>query len=324
MPGEEDEDERNDGLHDGGLRAREGAVGRAQHGAFGPAEHEEQGGEAEEDRAGLAVGAVLKGAHGRNPEVGIVLEALVERHRGPEARLDDLVGHVPAGGDHEEGAAEREEVVAEHVHRVGRIERLGGGLGEGLHDGVDHRRRVGGREAARETGERAGHARERMTARTIEHQGCKRHEDHVHRVARHMAEDRDDHDGRRERGARDVAHQLSEKRVDEARSLGDADAERRHERDAQRREAHEVLHGIHDQIKQVRGGEHVRHGDHGTRGRMPVVERDVGERERDHERDHERPNEEHRDVRQLVACRLNGVEEAVEASCSLRGSGIHL
>lgn len=157
---EEDEDERNDGLHDGGLRAREGAVGRAQHGAFGPAEHEEQGGEAQEDRAGLAVGAVLKGAHGRNPEVGIVLEALVERHRGPEARLDDLVGHVPAGGDHEEGAAEREEVVAEHVHRVGRIERLGGGLGEGLHDGVDHGRRVGGREAARETGERAGHARE--------------------------------------------------------------------------------------------------------------------------------------------------------------------
>ena len=173
---------------------------------------------------------------------------------------------------------------------------------------------VGGREAAGKAGEGAGDARERMAAGAVEHQGGERHQDDVHGVAREMAENGDDDDGGRERGGRDVAHQLAKKHMNEARAFGNADAERRDERDAERREAHEVLDRIDDQLEKVLGREHVHDTDHVARGRVLVVKRNVGKRARDHERDDECPDEEHRDVRQLVAGRLNHVQEAVEAS----------
>ena len=250
-------------------------------------------------------------------EVGVVLEAIVQRHGGAQAGLHDLVGHVPAGGDDEEGTAKGEEVVAQHVDGVGSVKALRGGLREALHHRVDDGGGVAGREAASQTGEGAGDTGQRMTAAGVEHEGRNRHEHHVRGVGHHMAEDGNENDGRGEAGTGDDAQQALEQHMQEAGTFHDADAERSHDGHAQRGEVHEILDRRDHELEQVLGAEHIQHADGLAGAGMLVVEGHEGKGEGQDAGYHQRVDEQHGDVGKFVACGFHSVQEAVERAAGL-------
>ena len=250
-------------------------------------------------------------------EFGVVFEALVEGHGGAQAGFNDLVGHVPAGTKHEEGTAKGEEVVAEHVHGVGSVDALGGGLREALHHGVDDGGGVAGGEATGEAGEGAGDTGEGMAAAGVEHQGRHGHEHHVSGVRHHMAEDGDENDGGGQAGLGDDAEQTLEQHMQEAGAFHDADAEGSHDGHAQRGEVHEVLHGRNHELEQVLGAEHIQHADGFAGAGVLVVERHERQGKGQDTGNHQCIDEKHGDVGQLVTGGLHSVQEAVQSAARL-------
>ena len=256
-------------------------------------------------------------------QIRIVFKAAVQRHSGAQAGFHDLIGHIPAGGDDEEGAAKGEEVIAEYVDAVAGVDALGGGLREALHHRVDDGGGVAGGEAAGQTGEGAGDAGERMTAAGVEHKGRHRHEYHIGGVGHDVAQDGNEDDGRSEAGLRDDAEQALEQHVQEAGTLHDADAQSGHDGHAQRGEVHEVLHRRDHELEQVLGAEHIQHTDGFAGAGMLVVERHEGKREGKDAGYHQRIDEEHGDVGQFVARGFHSVQEAVEGTARLLGVRRH-
>jgi hypothetical protein len=159
-----------------------------------------------------------------------------------EPRLDDLGRDERDHHGQEQRAADPEVEVRDEVDlRLGVDQRgrLVGDVGDhrvGRHDQhVDPERRADRAEAGRDPGQRvAPDAQERGRRQRDQHE--------VAGVGGDARHDPDEHDDVRQRGRRRDRHELADQAADQARELGDADADHRHEDHADGGEAEEVRH----------------------------------------------------------------------------------
>ena len=173
------------------------------------------------------------------------LVRLLERHLaavGAEVRLDHLLGQDRADDAHEDRRGDHEVEVADQRHLARGIDepdRVVGHLGEQRvgrrHEEVDEEDRGDAREAGREAGQR-------MPAEAVEGGAAERHQHQVAGVGGDRRDDAEHHDDEGEDRLRRDLDDLAHQRGDQAGFLGDADADHRHDDDADRAEVHEVRH----------------------------------------------------------------------------------
>ena len=151
-----------------------------------------------------------------------------------------------------------------------------------------------------------------MTPAGVKHEGRHRHEHHIGRVGRDVAQDGYKNDGRSQGAAGNKNQQFFEQHMDKAAALGHANAQSGHDGNAQRRKIHEILHHRHQKLDQFRPGEHVEHPDGFVCGGMPVIERNKRQQKRQHPDQYQGVNKQHGDVGQLVARAFHRVQKPVQ------------
>ncbi|MNQ88460.1 hypothetical protein D3C85_1037210 [compost metagenome] len=178
--------QRIEALRGLGVGVDEGRAG--QEGDQGPDRDHGQDGQAREQQAaflGARQRRLFLGCGGRggggNPR--------------PEARLDHPVGQEPDDGGEDEDDADNEEPVAGDADGVGRIDQVGGRLGDAEDQGVAGAGEEVARVSARDGGESGGQTGQRVAARGGEDDGGQRNDHHiggVRGVVRHHARHHDD------------------------------------------------------------------------------------------------------------------------------------
>ena len=141
-----------------------------------------------------------------------------------------------------------------------------------MNDGVNRRRRVVGGEGARDAREGGADARERMLARSIEHVRRDGDDNHIARVRREVARHADEDDDGRDEAFRRDGEDFLEPRIDVAGAVRDADAKRRHDDHAERRESRVVRHHLREQRDERGGVQHIIDRNRFVRRGMDVVE----------------------------------------------------
>ena len=176
------EDQRHDGLHNGGLKIRQPAI-QTQGGIRRQEPQSEQRRACRRRGQTRLQAAPLQRGHRFKPGHG--LRVAVDRRHPGQARLDQPVSEGPGDSQHQQGGRSREDVVAKHgdIHR--RIKQMRRALGEALQQGLQRagEDEVGGIPPG-DAGEGGGDARQRMAPGGIEDNAPQRRHQHIAGIRR--------------------------------------------------------------------------------------------------------------------------------------------
>ena len=191
-----------------------------------------------------------------------------------EPRFDHFVRQVPAESDDQERRDRREKVIIQRVDFDGRVQELRAGLGQALQQRIQRGRHEVGREAAGHARKRTRNTGERVTARGEKDDAAQRDDENVARVDRRVADDTDENHHRRQQFLRRDVEQCADARRDEARILGDADAEHGDEHGTDRAEGHERVHHAGEPRRECVTGQQVGgelHGEKAVQRRISSI-----------------------------------------------------
>ena len=204
--------------------------------------------DAREPQAALLGLAADLGAVVGRLDLGVARVGCDRRVVGAEPALDHARGHDAEHEREQDRRSDAEPQVRRQVDRLARrheVDRLVGDLGEHR---VGRRHQQVDAETACDTGERGGHAGERMPADAQEGRGPERDEHEIAGVGGDARDDAEEHDDVGERRGRRRRDELADQCRDEAGALRDAHADHHDEDDPHRGEAHEVGHERREQV----------------------------------------------------------------------------